>query len=95
MGRTEKHLRTAVDRITSNYTRPKDSEGLYYLGIALRAQGKIDSAYDYFYNASWNYAWNSAAYYQLAEIDCQRGNSEKALNHLNRSLLTDYNNLNA
>ena len=91
----EKHLRTAVDRITSNYTRPKDSEGLYYLGIALRAQGKIDSAYDYFYNASWNYAWNSAAYYQLAEIDCQRGDFEKALDHLNRSLLTDYNNLNA
>ena len=68
---------------------------MYYLGIALRAQGKIDSAYDYFYKATWNYAWHSAAYYQLAEIDCQRGDFEIALDHLNRSLLTDSDNLKA
>lgn len=85
----EKHLRTAVERITMNYTRPKDGEGLYYLGVALRELGRIDEAYDYFYQASWTSAWHSAAYYQLAEIDCLRGDYQAALEHLNRSLTTN------
>jgi tetratricopeptide (TPR) repeat protein len=88
----EKYLRTAVERITSNYTRPKDGEGLYYLGIALRALGKTDKAYDYFYQASWTSAWHSASYYQLAEIDCIRGDFDTALDHLNRSISTNTDN---
>ncbi|MCJ7449344.1 MAG: DUF5107 domain-containing protein [Bacteroidales bacterium] len=88
----EKYLRTAVARITSNYTRPKDGEGLYYLGVALRALGKTDEAYDYFYQASWTSAWHSASYYQLAEIDCIRGDFATALDHLNRSISTNTDN---
>jgi len=89
----EERLRIAVERITSNYTRPKDGEGLYYLGFALRAQGKLDEAYDYFYRASWSLEWHTAAYYQLAEIDCLRNDFTTALNHLNQALLTSANNL--
>jgi len=91
----EKYLRIAVDRITSNYTKPKDGEGLYYLGVALRAQRKTDEAYDYFYKATWSSAWHTASYYQLAEIDCQRGDFETALDHLNRSISTNTDNLKA
>lgn len=91
----EKYLKVAVDRITSNYTRPKDGEGLYYLGVALRAQGRTDEAYDYLYQATWASAWHTAAYYQLAEIDCQRGDYDKALDHLNRSISTNSDNLKA
>ncbi|NJK87068.1 MAG: hypothetical protein HC906_14940, partial [Bacteroidales bacterium] len=91
----EKYLQTAVDRITSNYTRPKDGEGLYYLGIAKRALGKTDEAYDYFYQSIWTSAWHSAGYYQLAEIDCQKGEFDKALDHLNRSILTNGDNYKA
>lgn len=88
----EKYLRTAVERITSHYTRPKDGEGLYYLGIVLRAEGKLDEAYDYFYQASWTSAWHSASYYQLAEIDCLRGDFLTALDHLDRSISTNTDN---
>jgi tetratricopeptide (TPR) repeat protein len=88
----EKYLRTAVARITSNYTRPKDCEGLYYLGLALRAQNKSDEAYDLFYQASWASAWHSASYYQLAEIDCIRGDYVTALDHLNRAISTNTDN---
>lgn len=87
-----KHLRTAVERITMNYTRPKDGEGLYYLGVALRELGRLDEAYDYFYQASWTSAWHSASYYQLAELDCLKGNYQAALEHLNRSLTTNTDN---
>jgi tetratricopeptide (TPR) repeat protein len=88
----EKYLRTAVSRITSNYTRPRDGEGLYYLGVALRALGKTDEAYSCFYQASWSSAWHSASYYQLAEIDCIRGDYITALDHLNRSISTNTDN---
>jgi len=91
----EKNLHTAVERITSNYTRPKDCEGLYYLGIVLRANDKTDEAYDCFYQATWGSAWHSAAYYQLAEIDCQREDYYTALDHLERSISTNLNNLKA
>jgi cytochrome c-type biogenesis protein CcmH/NrfG len=33
--------------------RAKNCEPLYYLGLALRAQGKYTEAYDFFYRATW------------------------------------------
>jgi len=91
----EKRLRTAVDRITANYTRPKDGEAQYYLGVVLKSTGRLDEAYDYLFDASWNFAWHTAAYYQLAEIDCERGDFETALDHVNRSITTQTENLKA
>jgi tetratricopeptide (TPR) repeat protein len=91
----EEKLRTAVQRITANYTRARDGEGHYYLGLALAAQDKTDQAYDQFYRASWSSAWNTPAYMQLAEIDCQRNDFETALDHVNRAISTDLYNLKA
>ncbi len=93
--KAEQRLRTAVTRITANYTRPKDGEALYYLGYVLKAQGKLDEAYEYLYDASWSAAWHTPAYYQLAEIDCQRGDFETALDHVNRAISTNVENLTA
>jgi tetratricopeptide (TPR) repeat protein len=91
----EQYLRTAVDRITSHYTMPRDGEAFYYLGLALLAQGKLQDAYDYFYKASWSVAWHSPAYYSLALIDCRRHEFAKALAHLDRSIITNSENLKA
>jgi tetratricopeptide (TPR) repeat protein len=91
----EKYLQTAVDRITSNYTKPKDGEGLYYLALVQRAQGKKTEAYDNFYRASWSYAWSAPSFYQIAELDCLLGDFNKALEHLEKSLTTNSENLNA
>lgn len=88
----EKYLRKAVARITSNYTRPKDGEGLYYLGLVLKTVGRLDEAYNYLYQASWTSAWTSASYYQLAEIDCIRKDYTTALDHINRSLSMNMDN---
>lgn len=91
----ERYLRTAVKRITSNYTRPKDGEALYYLGIVLRAKGENKEAYDCFYRASWSSAWHTAAYFQLASLDCVHGDYETALYHLNLSISTNTDNMRA
>ncbi|MEM3479540.1 MAG: DUF5107 domain-containing protein [Candidatus Bathyarchaeia archaeon] len=85
----EEHLRRALERATKNYVTPKDGEAYYYLGVALRAQEKYEEAYDAFYKATWYHAWHAAAYYSLAEIDCQRGDFLKALEHLDLSLSTN------
>jgi tetratricopeptide (TPR) repeat protein len=91
----ESYLRTAATRLKMNYTRPKDCEALYYLGVVLQELGKTDEAYDWLYQSTWGYAWHTAAYYQLAEIDCRRGNYEAALDHINRSLSTNTDNIRA
>jgi len=91
----EEVLHKAVTRITSNYTRPKDGEALYYLGLVLKIQGKMDEAYDMLYRATWSTAWHTPAYYQLAEIDCRRHNFKTALNHLDRAITTNADNLKA
>ena len=69
----EAHLRKAVERATWNYTHPRDAEPLYYHGLALRSLGRDKEAYDVLYEATWDDAFNSPGYYQLAEIASQRG----------------------
>lgn len=88
-GRAERKLRTAVGRLTHNYTRPRNCEAHYQLGLALRAQGKYDAAYDNFYRATWDYAFHTAGYYQLAEISCLGGDYSTALEQINRCLSTN------
>ena len=89
----EKYLRTAVERVTNNYTRARDGEPEYYLGIVLRLLERPDEAYDVLYRAAWSSAWHTAAYLQLAEIDCERGHFDIALDHLNRSISTNVDNI--
>ena len=87
--KAEEHLRRAVARLTAEYTRAGDAEALYQLALALRAQGKLDEAYDLFYRASWDYAFRSPAYYQLAELSCRKGQLDTALEQVDQSLTTN------
>jgi tetratricopeptide (TPR) repeat protein len=88
----EQTLERALSRITKNYTRSKEGEAFYYLGLALRAQNKFKEAYDAFNQAAWSYAWRASSYYCLAELDCVKGDYVSALNYLDRSL--NFNRLN-
>jgi len=85
----EKKLQTAVERIGKDYTRPRNCEAYYQLGIAQRAQGKNDDAYKNFYRATWDYAFHSAGYYQLAEMSCEKGDLAEALRLIDNSLSTN------
>ncbi len=55
----------------------------------------FDDAYAAFYKATWSQAWAAAAYHALAEMDCRRGNWKTALDHLDRSLRFNAENLRA
>ncbi|MBA3972725.1 MAG: hypothetical protein C0504_00750 [Candidatus Solibacter sp.] len=85
----EKLLRRAVERLTYNHTRPKDGESLYYLGLTLKLQEKYKEAEDALQRAAWTYAWQSASYFQLAEMASWKGNLDRALELLDRSLVTN------
>jgi tetratricopeptide (TPR) repeat protein len=91
----EEKLNRALQRATKNYTRPKDGEAFYYLGVALRAQHRYDEAYDAFYKATWSQGWGAASYYELAELACIEGDYRKALEFIGRSLVLNSMNLRA
>jgi tetratricopeptide (TPR) repeat protein len=88
----EKYFRKANERLTDQFTTPKNAEPSYYLGIALKAQGRFDEAFTAFYKATWSQEWKSPAYFSVAEIASLRGDFTSALNFVNRSL--DANALN-
>jgi tetratricopeptide (TPR) repeat protein len=77
----EAYLHKALDRATASYTSPKDGEPFYYLGLALKAQGKLDDAYANLYKSTWSAAWRSPGYLAVAEIDTARGDLTAALTH--------------
>lgn len=89
----ERHLIKAVERITMRYTRPMDSEALYYLGVVQRKLNKRKEAYDHLYAATWNAGWHTQSYHQLAEMDCENGDYATALDHIERALSTNVNHV--
>ena len=91
----EKHFRQAIERLTRRNANPSDGEPLYHLGLCLRHLGRDEEAYAALYKATWNQAWAAAGYHALAEIDCSRHQWTTALEHLNRSLRLDTDNLRA
>ncbi len=93
--KAESYFRAAIERFTFLNPNPYDGEPPYSLGLALRYQGRNDEAYESFYKAAWNYAWQSAAYYEIAAIDCARGDYSSALGSLALSLAGNSNHLKA
>jgi len=91
----ERLLRKALERDTASYTSPKDGEPFYYLGLALKSQGKLDEADAEFYKSTWSAAWRSPGYFALAEIDAAKGDFNAALTADQDSLEANANNVRA
>ncbi len=105
----EKHLRDSVIRLTARNPNPYDGEAHYQLGRCLRERAfgephadtaftdspLLHDAYAAFYKATWNQAWQSAAFHALAEIDACRRDWATSLDHVQRSLRLNTDNLRA
>jgi tetratricopeptide (TPR) repeat protein len=90
--KAEAYFRTAVKRITSWNFNPNNGEAHYFLGLTLHNAGKTDEAYDVLYKATWDAAWQSAAFYRLALIDVKRGDFNTGLTHIEQSLQNNMQN---
>ena len=89
------YFATAAKRISKDYTRPSTCEVFYLQGLTLKALGLYDEAIDTLYRATWDYAYHSAAYFELAQISCINGDFTKALHQINESLSTNMKNTRA
>lgn len=93
--KAKNYLRAAIKRQTKDYTRPKDCEAMYNLGLILKAEDKINAATDTLYRATWSYEYNSAANFQLAQLYASAGDYKTALERLNEAISNNTNNLDA
>ena len=89
------HLQRAIDKLTRRNPNPRNGEVYFNLGMALKYKGDMEAAYSAFYKAIWSYAWQAPAYYALAELDCLRDDFATALEHIERSLVTNALNMKA
>ncbi|MDO4337242.1 MAG: DUF5107 domain-containing protein [Eubacteriales bacterium] len=92
---SEPYFRKAIEKQTRSNPNPEDGEALYNLGLTLKLLGRIPEAYDAFYKATWNGAWQDAGFYQLACIDCIWGDYKTALEHIESSIVRNYHNIKA
>jgi tetratricopeptide (TPR) repeat protein len=91
----EPYFRKAIETLTERNPNPYDGEPYYNLGWSLKMQEKPDEAYTAFFKATWNVAWQDAAYLALAQINASNGARdtvhgarwEEALEQVERSLI--------
>lgn len=88
----EKYFHKAVETLTERNPNPYDGEPYYNLGWSCLMQDKLEEAYDAFFKSAWNAAWQDAAYYAVAQIDTRKGEFEKALDKIDRSLVRNWHN---
>lgn len=90
--RAENYFRRAWERLTRRNPNPYDGEPSYNLGLALVMQGRDAEARDALYKATWNAAWQSPAYFELARLAGREGNWAEALALTEESLTSNSRN---
>lgn len=86
----EKYFRKAVEKSVRSNPNPYDYEPYYNLGLSLKYQGKEKEAYDVFYKAIWGGSFQAPGFYELACLDAKAGRFAEALEHVNESILRQY-----
>jgi len=86
----EPYFKTAITRLTERNPNPNDGEPFYNLGLCQKMQGNIEEAYGHLYKATWNDAWQHAAFFQLARIACIKNNFPDALYLIEKSIIRNY-----
>ncbi len=86
----EPHFMKAIKRLTQRNPNPIDGEPFFNLGLCKKMQGQIEEAYNNLYRATWNDAWQHAAFFQLARIACIKNDFLDALYLVEKSIMRNY-----
>jgi len=88
--KAEKYLRQAITTSKKHSPNPYDGEPLYNLGLVLEYKGNLDEAYDSFFKATWNAAYQDSGFYSVAKIDAIRHDYDLALEHIDQGIIRNY-----
>lgn len=84
--KAEPHFRAAIQTLTARNPNPYDGEPYYNLGLCLSRQERYEDAFDAFFKATWNAAWQDTAFLELARIATRNQDYTQALDLVERSL---------
>lgn len=76
------YFKTAIETITSRNPNPYNCEPYYNLGLAQLFLNNRDLAYDAFFKAAWDNAYQDSGYFYIAQIDFCRGHFDACLEHI-------------
>lgn len=82
----------AIETLTQRNPNPQDGEPFFNRGLALSFSGQKGEAYNAFFKATWNAAWQDAGFLNLAQIDASKSDFEKALELVDKSLIRNWHN---
>jgi len=88
--KAESYFKTAIATLTKRNPNPYDGEPYYNLGLSLVLQEKYLEAYDAFFKATWNDAWQHASFLWLARIAAHQHKTNDALQLAKKSLIKNY-----
>jgi len=83
------YLQRAEDKLRVKYLQPKEGELYYYMALAKLGLDNAEEASRNFHQATWYSEWFSSAYYQLALLECQKNNTEKAIEYIKNAYSTN------
>ena len=86
------YFEKAIETLTRHNPNPYNGEPYFNKGVTLKYLGRPKEAYAAFFKACWNAAWQDAGYFNLAQIDCARGDLDKALELAEKSLIKNWHN---
>ena len=81
------YFRNAISMQLKHNPNPYDGEPFYNLGMSLFHQKKYDEAYNYFFKASWNSAWQDNSFFYLARINTLWKNFGAALEFAEKAII--------
>ena len=88
--KAEPYFRASIQTLTARNPNPYDGEAYYNLGLCLTKLGRYDEAFDAFFKATWNAAWQDTSFLELARIATRRKNYEQALELVERSMVRNW-----
>ncbi len=87
---SEPYFRAAIQTLIARNPNPYDGEAYYNLGLCLTKLGRFDEAFDAFFKATWNAAWQDTSFLELARIATRKKDYRQALELVGRSLVRNW-----
>ena len=88
--KAEPYFQQAIRTLIARNPNPYDGEPYYNLGLCLSKLGRYDDAFDAFFKATWNAAWQDTSFLELARIATRRKNYAQALELVEKSLARNW-----